>query len=61
MGSKSMKKIRNCFVSIEHNDLGIILTTPERKPAVIFEDNFRPGVKLGDYVTVEVDSLPGNN
>jgi hypothetical protein len=45
----------------EHRDLGIILTTPERKPAVIFEDDFRPGVELGDYVKVEGDSSPGNN
>jgi hypothetical protein len=40
MGYKSMKKIRNCFV--RHEDLGIILTLPERKPAVIFADNSSP-------------------
>jgi hypothetical protein len=45
----------------EHEDLGIVLTTPERKPAVIFEHHFRPGVELGDHVKVEGDSSPGNN
>jgi hypothetical protein len=45
----------------EHRDKGIILTAPERKPGVVFEDNFRPGVELGDYVSVEADSSPGNN
>jgi hypothetical protein len=31
----------------EHRDLGIILTTPERKPAVIFEDNFSSRSRVG--------------
>jgi hypothetical protein len=66
---KALRKVKHGIQIIEenkellheHRDLGIVLTTPERKPAVIFDDNFRPGVKLGDYVKVEGDSSPGNN
>jgi hypothetical protein len=45
----------------EHRDPGAILTAPERKPGVVFEANFRPGVELGDCVRAEGDSSPGNN
>ena len=67
---KALRKVKHAIQINEENkellrehrgDLGIILTMPERKPAVILEEDFHPGAGLGDYVKVEGDSSSGNN
>ena len=64
---KHLRKVRNLNVVKEKNaellvgkgDEDIILTPPERKPAIVKEDNMKPAFNIGEHVKVARDYSAG--